>query len=446
MLLLLVAAVGAGLPSAAVAKTARAISTRTLLHQLMVVPKHSAGFSHAKFGRLVDADHDRCNTRAEVFIAEAVVAPRIKRGCRLVGGKWVSPYDGATTTDPTRFGIDHVVALGEAWQSGAWQWSTATRNAYLNDLGYAPSLVAVSMHSLRDKGDGSPMTWLPSNKHYRCTYLASWVAVKWRWQLAVNGAERAFLERKLATCGWPTVRTPQRAKVAAVLCQDFEHLNVTGAHDKHYQLLNIRYHTPRRICLENGSNGDNFTVTNQLRADPRGKVGAYPEIFRGCLWTGCSYRSGMPIRVSKIGHPVSTWHTHQGARGDWNAAYELWFGRHAMTTGQADGAELMIWLNRHGTCCHLIRHVPTVRIDGHRFYLMHWRPCSRKWRTCFNYIQFRLVHPTWRVDNLHLAPFIRKAERLKLVRPWWFLENVGAGFEIWKGGRGLRTTRFDMRM
>ena len=154
----------------------------------------------------------------------------------------------------------------------------------------------------------------------------------------------------------------------------------------------------------------------------------------------------MPIRVAKIGHPVTTWHTRQGAAGNWNAAYELWFGKHAMTTGQADGAELMIWINRHGTCCHLIRHAPIVRLAGHRYYLMHWRPCSRKWHICFNYIQFRLVHPTWRVDNLRLAPFIHKAEQLKLVRPWWFMENVGAGFEIWKGGKGLATTRFDMRM
>ncbi len=107
-----------------------------------------------------------------------------------------------------------------------------------------------------------------------------------------------------------------------------------------------------------------------------------------------------------------------------------------MTTGQADGAELMIWINRHGTCCHLIQHAPIVRLAGHRYYLMHWRPCSRKWHICFNYIQFRLVRPTWRVDNLRLAPFVRKAEQLKLVRPWWFLENVGAGFEIWKGGKG----------
>jgi hypothetical protein len=46
---------------------------------------------------------------------------------------------------------------------------------------------------------------------YRCTYVADWVAVKWRWRLSVDPAERRYLSRTLRGCGWPQVRAPGRA-------------------------------------------------------------------------------------------------------------------------------------------------------------------------------------------------------------------------------------------
>jgi hypothetical protein len=65
-------------------------------------------------------------------------------------------YDGVTTTNPSKFDIDHVVPLGEAWVSGARKWTTAKRTTYANDLGYAWSLDAVTAHSNRSKGDRDP--------------------------------------------------------------------------------------------------------------------------------------------------------------------------------------------------------------------------------------------------------------------------------------------------
>jgi hypothetical protein len=117
-----------------------------------------------------------------------------------------------------------------------------------------------------------------------------------------------------------------------------------------------------------------------------------------------------------------------------------------MITGQADGAELMIWINHHGACCVLQRRAPIVRIDGYRFYLSHWRHYSPRWHVSWNYIQFRLVHPRSRVDGLQLKPFIHRSVRLGLARPAWWLENVVAGFEVWSGGRGLATRHYSVSM
>lgn len=48
-----------------------------------------------------NAGHDatgRCNTRTEVLISEAVVAPTVEVGCKLSGGTWRSHYDGQEVT------------------------------------------------------------------------------------------------------------------------------------------------------------------------------------------------------------------------------------------------------------------------------------------------------------------------------------------------------------
>lgn len=190
------------------------ISTRTLLGQLAVRTEHTSGYARSKFVLWIDADHDGCDTRHEVLLAEAKIKPHVGASCRLTGGKWVSPYDGVTVTDSSNLDIDHLVPLAEAWQSGAYAWSASTRMRYANDLGYGPDLVAVTAHANRSKGDREPSAYLPPKKSFDCAYEAWWVAVKWRWHLAVNSAEKTWLTNHLRACGWPTVVKPSRPSIA----------------------------------------------------------------------------------------------------------------------------------------------------------------------------------------------------------------------------------------
>ena len=180
--------------------------------QLAVGRERTAGYAPTAFGAWRDADGDGCTTPAEVFMSEAVRPPRRTAGCRLIGGRWVSRYDGLAFTTTSGLVVDHVVSLREAWQSGAWNWDTATRRNYLNDLGYARTLIAVSAGADRAKGENEPHHWMPVRS--RCDYLVSWVAVKWRWRLKAHAIEKAYLERSLRACGWPPVTSPSRPRIS----------------------------------------------------------------------------------------------------------------------------------------------------------------------------------------------------------------------------------------
>ena len=170
-----------------------------LLARLATAPEHPSGYARALFVHWIDADRDGCSTRNHVLITESRTAARIGTGCS-VGGSWRSVYDGATTSNASSFDIDHVVALKEAWDSGAWAWTSARRQAYANDLGDSRSLRAVSASSNRSKCDRDPAQWLPPLTSFRCTYATEWVVVKVRWRLNADALERAALKRVLTAC------------------------------------------------------------------------------------------------------------------------------------------------------------------------------------------------------------------------------------------------------
>lgn len=121
--------------------------------------------------------------------------------CYITGGTWISVYDSVTTTNPSEFDVDHFVPLKEAWDSGAWDWDAETRQAFANDLDFAPSLIAVSASSNRSKSASDVTEWLPTNQDYWCVYATSWVQVKLRWSLSVDSAEESKLLAMSEACG-----------------------------------------------------------------------------------------------------------------------------------------------------------------------------------------------------------------------------------------------------
>lgn len=153
------------------------------------------GYDRDKFTHWVDADGDCRDTRDEVLAAESLIGVS---GCDIRIGQWRSYYDGVLTHSSSDFDVDHMVPLAEAWDSGAKRWSAGTRKAFANDLRDPRSLVAVTASSNRSKSDQDPAEWLPARK--RCRYIAEWTAVKLRWSLKANRAERRALVSRAQSC------------------------------------------------------------------------------------------------------------------------------------------------------------------------------------------------------------------------------------------------------
>lgn len=198
------------LPAAPAA--ARTVAAKRLLGELSVTAERgAASYERDFFADWYDADSDGCDTRQEVLIAESRTTADRNSSCDVTSGTWFSYYDAKTWTDPSELHVDHVVALAEAWRSGARKWSERRRDRFANDLRFGPSLQAVTARENLSKGDSDPDDWLPDRA--RCKYAVRWVQVKYRWRLRIDRSERAALGGLLdGDCGRRDVKVPRRAR------------------------------------------------------------------------------------------------------------------------------------------------------------------------------------------------------------------------------------------
>lgn len=123
-------------------------------------------------------------------------------GCTVVAGEFDEPYTGEhqvfrDKTEVSKIQIDHVVALSDAWQKGAQYMDYEVRNAIATD---PLNLLAVDGKANQQKSDGDAATWLPSNKKFRCQYVARQVSVKYKYSLWVTEAEKNAIGEVLKNC------------------------------------------------------------------------------------------------------------------------------------------------------------------------------------------------------------------------------------------------------
>ncbi|MFM6968244.1 MAG: HNH endonuclease family protein, partial [Microbacteriaceae bacterium] len=97
--------------------------------------------------------------------------------------------------------IDHIVALSNAWKTGAPAWSQDKRVAFAND---PLNLVAVDGPTNASKGDDSADWWLPPRRQVWCWYVAIQVSVKSEYGLWVTPDEKVAMKQVLTGC--PTQR------------------------------------------------------------------------------------------------------------------------------------------------------------------------------------------------------------------------------------------------
>lgn len=182
-----------------------AASARAALAGLAVKGRSPAtGYDRvAEFGEAwIDVDRNGCDTRDDILARDLA---GVSRGadCRVLAGTLVDPYTGRTIAftrgrqTSARVQIDHVVALLDAWETGARSLSQETRVRLAND---PLELLAVDGPTNQAKGAGDAATWLPPSAGFRCEYAARQVSVKVKYGLWVKPAEKAALQRVLTGC------------------------------------------------------------------------------------------------------------------------------------------------------------------------------------------------------------------------------------------------------
>ena len=186
----------------------RAVESGLSVIQAQVTKGRAAktGYTRAQFGPAwADVDRNGCDTRNDILKRDLTkeVFKEKTNGCTVLSGTLVDPFSGeiinfvqgAKTSSEVQ--IDHLVALSNAWQTGAFKLTPDQREAFAND---PLNLLAVKGRLNSQKGDGDAATWLPPLKSFRCDYVSRQIAVKIKYKLWFTAPEKEAMIRILKTC------------------------------------------------------------------------------------------------------------------------------------------------------------------------------------------------------------------------------------------------------
>ena len=160
------------------------------------------GYVRSQFPHWSDPDRNGCDARNDTLKRDLTnITYKVgTRDCKVIAGQLLDPFSGKVITFSTTkvvIDIDHVVALSNAWQTGAAYFDKSKRIQIAND---PLNLLAVDSKLNRQKSDGDAATWLPPRKAFRCEYVARQVAVKAKYGLWVTKPEKAAIGKILSTC------------------------------------------------------------------------------------------------------------------------------------------------------------------------------------------------------------------------------------------------------
>lgn len=182
-----------------------------MLESLPSVDKSQApAYQRSYFGpawtdnNTVEFGGNGCSTRNDILNRD-LSQVRKEGDCKVIGGVLKDdPYTGKDITfiygpkTSSAVQIDHVVALKDAWVSGAYLLTYEDRVNFAND---PEVLLASDGPQNMSKGDKDASKWLvPQNQKYRCTYAKKQVYIKNKYRLGVSTDERAALRNQLSQC------------------------------------------------------------------------------------------------------------------------------------------------------------------------------------------------------------------------------------------------------
>jgi cellulose 1,4-beta-cellobiosidase len=212
-----------------------------------------------------------------------------------------------------------------------------------------------------------------------------------------------------------------------------------------YIVQNNEYNSSESECVTTNGNADLTVANSSIDNAIGGPPGAYPSIFQGCHWGDCSSGglSKDPVKVSNLSSETVTtsWFTTQpgGSSNAYDVAYDIWFNRTRTTSGQPNGTEIMVWLNHDGDVQPFGSEVASdVTIDGNEYDV--WEGSQSGWDT----VTYEMVKRTTSVSDLNVGGLAEDSVSRGYTGSDWYLIDVEAGFELWRGGAGLATNSFSV--
>jgi Glycosyl hydrolase family 12 len=213
-----------------------------------------------------------------------------------------------------------------------------------------------------------------------------------------------------------------------------------------YAVQNDEWGSDAPESITTGGNAG-FTVANSsIAVAANGAPGGYPSVYDGCHWGNCTRGglAGHPVQVRTLTNPgtvTTSWSTTQpGGNAAYDAAYDIWFNQAPATRGQPDGAELMVWLNHHGSVQPFGSHVGTATINAVSYQV--WEG-AQPWGDTITYV---MASPATSVADLDVGALTADAVDRGYIRTSWYLIDAEAGFELWRGGAGLATRSFSVNL
>ena len=214
---------------------------------------------------------------------------------------------------------------------------------------------------------------------------------------------------------------------------------------KDYIVQNNAWGSTAGQSISYGS-GTKFKVVTQNGTGSNGAPASYPDIFTGANSNNSTSQSGLPLAVSSItATGISTsWSWDDSAvnksTSSYNATYDVWFSTSSggdPSQSAPSGGYLMVWFYKPSDNQPIGSTVTngSVTISGKQFNI--WTGTNNG-KPVVSYV----AQNSFQSWTYPLGAFIRDAVTRGYLQNSWYLTNVFAGFEIWKGGVGLQTTDF----
>jgi len=232
------------------------------------------------------------------------------------------------------------------------------------------------------------------------------------------------------------------AALAQTTCDQFGTVSAQGG----TYIVQNNFYNPGsggQQCIHVDAGSGSFTVTGNNSVPTNGAPGGYPSIFKGCHWGNCSKDSGLPLVLSSVNSAPTKWSVTPPGAGQWNISYDVWFAQSPRPSGQPDGTEIMIWINKSGSVTPAGQKTGNVTINGINWDVWTAPKGSAGFNDVWHIVSYVATSPRNDV-NFDLKPFFNDSRDRGLLSDQWHLIDVEAGFEIWQNGYNGRSNHFEV--